>query len=80
MTGHQGDGANGGGTSPGGLDGHLEEEERRRMELEHYVERARAELERYAEQAATVIRERPVAAIAGAAALGFLLGRIASRR
>ena len=81
MTGHHGDGAGDGGRSAnGGLEANLDEEERRRMEVEHYVERARAELDRYADRAASLIRERPVAAIAGAAALGFLIGRIASRR
>jgi ElaB/YqjD/DUF883 family membrane-anchored ribosome-binding protein len=75
-----GSGTNGGQRGDGGADAPLEAEEQQRMQVEHYVESARAELDRYVEQAATFIRERPVAAVAGALALGYALGRLASRR
>lgn len=58
----------------------LRDEERRRMELEHYVESARAELTRYVERAADAVRDRPVIAITGALAIGYLAGKLASRR
>ena len=58
----------------------LHEEDRRRMELEHVVESARAELARYAERAAELVRERPVVAVTGALAIGYLVGKLASRR
>ena len=48
--------------------------------LDQYLEGARVELQRYVDQASNTIRERPVAALAGAMALGFLAGRWASRR
>ena len=75
-----GSGTNGGQRGDGGADVPLENEERARMQVEHYVESARAEMDRYVEQAATLIREKPVAAVAGALAIGYLLGRLASRR
>lgn len=49
-------------------------------ELQETLERAREELDQYVERAAGFIRERPVASVAGAVALGWLIGRIASRR
>lgn len=52
----------------------------RMEELEETLARAREELEHYVERAAGFIRERPVASVAGAVALGWLIGRIASRR
>lgn len=50
------------------------------LDLEETIERAREELERRVEQATTLIREHPVAALAGAVALGFLVGKLVSRR
>lgn len=52
----------------------------RMEELEETLARAREELDHYVERAAEFIRERPVASVAGAVALGWLIGRIASRR
>lgn len=49
-------------------------------QIEETLDRARAELERYTEVAADFIRERPVVAVAGAVAIGFLIGKLVSRR
>ncbi len=66
-----------GGSHPAG-EGVLSDE--KRAQLEQTLENARVELDRYVDQAAAFIRERPVACLAGALALGFLVGKIASRR
>lgn len=68
-----------------GINGSAPDEEQamaqaRIEELQERIERAREELDHYVERAADFIRERPVAAVAGAVALGWLIGRIASRR
>ncbi len=52
----------------------------RQAQLEHAIENARAELDHYVEAAAQFIRDRPVACLAGALALGYLVGKLASRR
>lgn len=49
-------------------------------ELQETLERAREELDHYVERASDFIRERPVVAVVGAVAVGWLIGRIASRR
>lgn len=49
-------------------------------QLQEVMEKARDEVERYVETAADFIRERPVMCVAGALAIGFLVGKIASRR
>lgn len=49
-------------------------------EVDQAMERARAEVDRYIGMAADFIRERPVASLAGAIAIGFVVGRLASRR
>jgi ElaB/YqjD/DUF883 family membrane-anchored ribosome-binding protein len=54
--------------------------EDQRAQLEEAMENARAELDRYVSMASDFIRERPVACIAGAVAVGFLVGKLASRR
>lgn len=49
-------------------------------QITEYVETARAEVDRYVQTASNFVRERPVACLLGAVAVGFLIGRIASRR
>ena len=49
-------------------------------QLQELVENARAEIDRYVNTAADFIRERPVACVAGALALGFIVGKLASRK
>lgn len=49
-------------------------------DVDEALDRARAEMDRYVGMAADFIRERPVAAVAGAIAIGFVVGRLASRR
>lgn len=51
-----------------------------RDDMDEVMERARAEVDRYVTVAADFIRERPLASLAGAVAIGFLIGKIASRR
>jgi hypothetical protein len=48
-------------------------------EAEQMAEQARVALERAQEQVATFIRERPLVCLAGALALGYVVGRIVSR-
>lgn len=52
----------------------------RMEELQETLERAREELDHYVERASDFIRQRPVVAVVGAVAAGWLIGRIASRR
>lgn len=49
-------------------------------DMDQAMERARTEMDRYMSMAADFIRERPVASLAGAIAIGFVVGRLASRR
>jgi ElaB/YqjD/DUF883 family membrane-anchored ribosome-binding protein len=49
-------------------------------QLQEAFENARAEIDRYVSTAADFIRSRPVACVAGAVAIGFLVGKIASRK
>jgi len=49
-------------------------------QIQAAFENARAELDRYMETAAGFIRERPVVCIAGAVAIGYLVGKLASRK
>lgn len=60
--------------------GHLTAEVDAQAQIQEALENARAELDRYVNTAADFIRERPVACVAGAVAIGFLIGKIASRR
>lgn len=77
------------GSNPGGAagnghatigDGPTGEIDDRREQLEAAIERARIEMERYTNVASDFIRERPVASIVGALAVGWLIGKLASRR
>ena len=49
-------------------------------QFEEMMERAREELDHYVERATGFIRERPLVAVGGAIAIGWLIGRLASRR
>ncbi len=51
-----------------------------RAQMEEVIEKARGEVEKYVNVASDFIRERPVASVAGAIALGWLIGKLASRR
>ena len=48
-------------------------------QLTELIENARSEMERYVSTAADFIRARPVACVVGAVAVGFLVGKLASR-
>lgn len=61
-----------------GAEGTAAEEER--QELDQVLANARAELDRYVSVAADFVRERPMACLAGAVAVGYLVGKLASRR
>jgi ElaB/YqjD/DUF883 family membrane-anchored ribosome-binding protein len=50
------------------------------VQVQELIENARVEVERYVNTAADFIRERPVACVAGALAVGFLVGKLASRK
>jgi ElaB/YqjD/DUF883 family membrane-anchored ribosome-binding protein len=50
------------------------------VQIQELIENARAEVDRYVSTAADFIRERPVACVAGALAVGFLVGKFASRK
>jgi ElaB/YqjD/DUF883 family membrane-anchored ribosome-binding protein len=64
---------------PSSGNGSLAEEDTQ-AQVQRAIENARAELEGYVEAAADFIRERPVVCVAGAVAIGYLIGKIASRR
>lgn len=49
-------------------------------DLEQTYDQTRARVEEFNEQALTFIRENPALAILGAAAAGYIIGRLASRR
>jgi ElaB/YqjD/DUF883 family membrane-anchored ribosome-binding protein len=49
-------------------------------QLQEAFENARAEIDRYVSTAADFVRSRPVVCIAGAVAIGFLVGKLASRK
>lgn len=49
-------------------------------DLEQTYDQTRARLEDFNEQAVTFIRENPALAILGAAAAGYIIGRLASKR
>lgn len=49
-------------------------------QIQQAMEEARAQLDVYVEQAAGFIRQRPVVCLAGALAVGYLVGKLASRR
>lgn len=57
-----------------------DEDDEPQAQMEAMMENARREVETYVETAADFIRERPVACVAAAIGLGFLIGKIASRR
>jgi ElaB/YqjD/DUF883 family membrane-anchored ribosome-binding protein len=73
-------GSNGGehGAPAAGAEGMISDEQRE--QLEAAMENAKAQVDHYVEAAATFIRERPVVAIAGALAIGYIVGKLASRR
>jgi hypothetical protein len=48
-------------------------------EAAHMAEQARVALEQAQEQVSTFIRERPLLCLAGALALGYVVGKIVSR-
>jgi ElaB/YqjD/DUF883 family membrane-anchored ribosome-binding protein len=48
-------------------------------DAQQLVEQTREAVDQAVEQAATFIRERPIVALAGALAIGYLLGKLASR-
>ncbi len=48
--------------------------------IEQTVAAAREQVEQAIETAAQFIRERPVLSVAGAVAIGYLVGKLASRR
>lgn len=50
------------------------------QQADRQLERFKDKAASLADQAATFIRERPTAALIGAVAIGFLVGRVASRR
>ena len=58
----------------------LSAEEEASARLQETLENARQEIETYVETAADFIRQRPVACVAAAIGVGFLIGKIASRR
>lgn len=49
-------------------------------QLQEALDEAREQVDRYVEQAAAFVRERPVLCLAGAVAVGYLVGKLASRR
>jgi ElaB/YqjD/DUF883 family membrane-anchored ribosome-binding protein len=49
-------------------------------QMQQAIEDARAQLDEYVEQAASFVRQRPVVCLAGALAVGYLVGKLASRR
>jgi ElaB/YqjD/DUF883 family membrane-anchored ribosome-binding protein len=64
-----------------GANGHLaNDEEAMGAHMQEMMENARQELETYVATAADFIRQRPVMCVAAAVGLGFLVGKIASRR
>jgi ElaB/YqjD/DUF883 family membrane-anchored ribosome-binding protein len=60
--------------------GSLNPEAEGQAQIQQAMENARREIEGYVETAADFIRERPVACVAGAVAIGYLIGKLASRR
>lgn len=50
------------------------------QELGDAYDQTRARLENFNDQAVAFVRENPAACIVGAAAVGFLIGRLAARR
>lgn len=50
------------------------------MQMQEAFENARAEIDRYVSTAADFVRSRPVVCVAGAVAIGFLVGKLASRK
>jgi ElaB/YqjD/DUF883 family membrane-anchored ribosome-binding protein len=71
-----GSGANGG-MRPPARAGAVGEQ---REQLEAAMENAKAQVDHYVEAAANFIRERPVMTIAGALAIGYVVGKLASRK
>ena len=55
-------------------------EEEANARIQEAMENARQEIENYVETAADFIRQRPVVCVAAAIGIGFLIGKIASRR
>lgn len=51
-----------------------------RYNLERRYEQTRGQLEAFNERAAVFVRENPVVSIVGAVTLGYVVGRLASRR
>lgn len=73
------------GSSPMGGNGHANAEgglasQFDQQHIQEAIENAREQIDQYVETAADFIRERPVLCLAGAAAIGFLVGKLASRR
>ncbi len=60
--------------SAGGILNNINVEDAQRM-----IDETRAAVDRTLETAATFIRERPIACLAGALALGYVIGKIVSR-
>ncbi len=60
--------------------GSLNPEAEGQAQIQQALENARREIEGYVETAADFIRERPVVCVAGAVAVGYLIGKLASRR
>jgi ElaB/YqjD/DUF883 family membrane-anchored ribosome-binding protein len=48
-------------------------------DAQQMLEQGRAALDQALDQASTFIRERPIVCLAGALALGYLVGKLASR-
>jgi ElaB/YqjD/DUF883 family membrane-anchored ribosome-binding protein len=49
------------------------------QDAQQLVEQTKQAVDQAMEQAATFIRERPIVCLAGALALGYLIGKVASR-
>jgi ElaB/YqjD/DUF883 family membrane-anchored ribosome-binding protein len=49
------------------------------QDAQQLVEQTKEAVDQAVEQASTFIRERPIACLAGALAIGYLLGKIVSR-
>ncbi len=60
--------------SAGGILNNINVEDAQRM-----IDETRAAVDRTLETAASFIRERPIACLAGALALGYVIGKIVSR-
>ena len=67
-------GANGQNAGGGGVLGNINVEDAQQM-----MEQTRAAIDQAVETAGDFIRERPILCLAGAIALGYVIGKIASR-